>query len=105
METRKDRLTRRDPDGGISVGNLPAALEKLAAYEDAETEGRLATAIKSIAEFCGGFASCDDCPFLGVSKVNDWFGDEPTCMFYRETPRDWTDDAARDAPDGAERSS
>lgn len=36
-----DRLTRRNPDGGINVDDLPAALEKLAAYEDAETEGRL----------------------------------------------------------------
>lgn len=41
METRKDRLTRRDPDGGISVRDLPAALEKLAAHEDTEAEGRL----------------------------------------------------------------
>lgn len=42
METRKDRLTRRNPDGGINVDDLPAALEKLAAHEDAEAEGRLA---------------------------------------------------------------
>lgn len=38
----RERLTRRNPDGGISVEDLPAALEKLAAYEDAEAEGRLA---------------------------------------------------------------
>lgn len=41
METRKDRLTRRDPDGGIRVDDLPAALEKLAELEDAEEQGRL----------------------------------------------------------------
>lgn len=31
---KRDRLTRRDPDGRISVDDPPAALEKLAAYED-----------------------------------------------------------------------
>lgn len=36
-----DRLTRRDDGGGISVENLPAALERLADYEDAEADGRL----------------------------------------------------------------
>lgn len=39
----KDRLTRRNPDGGINVDDLPAALEKLAAYEEAEAEGLLVT--------------------------------------------------------------
>lgn len=36
------RLTRRNPDGGIAVRDLPAALDKLAFYEDAEEQGRLA---------------------------------------------------------------
>lgn len=29
-----ERITKRDADGGIAVRDLPAALEKLAAYED-----------------------------------------------------------------------
>lgn len=36
------RLTRRNPDGGINVEGMTAALDKLAAYEDAEEQGRLA---------------------------------------------------------------
>ena len=35
------RLTRRNPDGGINVEGMTAALDKLAAYEDAEEQGRL----------------------------------------------------------------
>lgn len=35
------RLTERDANGGIAVRDLPAALEKLASYEDAEEQGRL----------------------------------------------------------------
>lgn len=38
---KQEWLTRRDGGGGISVENLPAALERLAAYEDAEEQGRL----------------------------------------------------------------
>ena len=37
-----ERLTKRDLDGGISVTDLSAALEKLAELEDAEQDGRLA---------------------------------------------------------------
>lgn len=36
-----DRLTRRTPEGGIDAENIPAALERLAQYEDAEERGRL----------------------------------------------------------------
>lgn len=35
------RLTERNANGGIAVRDLPAALEKLAAYEDSEEQGRL----------------------------------------------------------------
>lgn len=41
MEPRRDRLTERNANGGIAVRDLPAALEKLAFYEDAEEQGRL----------------------------------------------------------------
>lgn len=37
----RERLTRRNHDGGIDIDNLHAALEKLAEYEDAEEQGRL----------------------------------------------------------------
>lgn len=35
------RLTSRDANGGIAVRDLPAALDKLASYEDAEEQERL----------------------------------------------------------------
>lgn len=37
-----DRLTQRNDSGGITCDNVTAALDKLAAYEDAEKQGRLA---------------------------------------------------------------
>lgn len=36
-----ERLTKRNPDGGINVEGMTAALEKLAAWEDMQEQGRL----------------------------------------------------------------
>lgn len=38
---KRERLTLRNPDGGINAADLSAALEKLADFEDAEEQGRL----------------------------------------------------------------
>ena len=37
-----ERLTKRDPDGGINVSDMRSAVNRLASFEDLEESGRLA---------------------------------------------------------------